>query len=262
MTRCLLRSKTRSRAGAMSRSGVVKPGTSALVESTRNRSTPASPSRANARRSVSRPSSGSWSILKSPVCRMRAGLGADRHRERVRDRVVDGDELEVERPHLRLLAVGDDELDGVAQAVLLELLAQQRQREPGADERDVRALLEQVGHGADVVLVPVGEDQADHVVQPVGDRPEAGQDQVDAGVVVLGEEDAAVHDQQLAVVLDDGHVAADVPEPAERGDAHRGPGQGRGGVQTGTSHVARPYRCRAEPHLCGTAVATPPVEGG
>ena len=71
MTRCLLRSKTRSRAGAMSRSGVVKPGTSALVESTRNRSTPASPSRANARRSVRRPSSGSWSILKSPVCRMR-----------------------------------------------------------------------------------------------------------------------------------------------------------------------------------------------
>ena len=44
------------------------PGTSALVESTRNRSTPATPSRANARRSVIRPSSGSWSILKSPVC--------------------------------------------------------------------------------------------------------------------------------------------------------------------------------------------------
>ncbi|MEJ7755030.1 MAG: hypothetical protein WKF83_00705 [Nocardioidaceae bacterium] len=52
----------------MSRSEVVKPGTSALVESTRNRSTPCSPSRANARRSVIRPSSGSWSILKSPVC--------------------------------------------------------------------------------------------------------------------------------------------------------------------------------------------------
>ena len=55
----------------MSRSGVVKPGTSALVESTSSRSTPSSPSRANARRSVSRPSSGSWSILKSPVCSTR-----------------------------------------------------------------------------------------------------------------------------------------------------------------------------------------------
>ncbi len=49
-------------------SEVVKPGTSALVESVRKRSTPSSPSRANARRSVIRPSSGSWSILKSPVC--------------------------------------------------------------------------------------------------------------------------------------------------------------------------------------------------
>ena len=33
-----------------------------------NRSTPSSPNRAKARRSVIRPSSGSWSILKSPVC--------------------------------------------------------------------------------------------------------------------------------------------------------------------------------------------------
>ena len=60
---------TWSMAGAISRSGVVNPATSALVESVRKRSTPSSPSRANARRSVSRPSSGSWSILKSPVCR-------------------------------------------------------------------------------------------------------------------------------------------------------------------------------------------------
>ena len=48
-------------------SEVVKPGTSAFVESVRKRSTPSSPSLANARRSVIRPSSGSWSILKSPV---------------------------------------------------------------------------------------------------------------------------------------------------------------------------------------------------
>ena len=59
---------TLSIAEEMSRSGVVKPGTSALVESVRKRSMPSSPSRANARRSVSRPSRGSWSILKSPVC--------------------------------------------------------------------------------------------------------------------------------------------------------------------------------------------------
>ena len=45
------------------------PGISALVESHRNRSTPASPSRDMPGRSVGRPSSGSWSSLMSPVCR-------------------------------------------------------------------------------------------------------------------------------------------------------------------------------------------------
>ncbi|CAM5616277.1 hypothetical protein SALBM135S_03714 [Streptomyces alboniger] len=51
----------------MSRSGGTKPGTSAFVESERRRSMPSSLSRANACRSVRRPSIGSWSILKSPV---------------------------------------------------------------------------------------------------------------------------------------------------------------------------------------------------
>ena len=60
--------KTSSSTGPISASGVTKPGTSALVESTMKRSTPFSPRRAKARRSVMRPSSGSWSILKSPVC--------------------------------------------------------------------------------------------------------------------------------------------------------------------------------------------------
>ena len=61
--------KTCSIAGVRSRSEVVKPGTSALVESVMKRSTPSSPSRAKPRRSVIRPSRGNWSILKSPVCR-------------------------------------------------------------------------------------------------------------------------------------------------------------------------------------------------
>ena len=55
-------------AGVSSCSEVVKPGTSALVESVRNRSTPSSPRRAKWRRSVIRSSSGNWSIRKSPVC--------------------------------------------------------------------------------------------------------------------------------------------------------------------------------------------------
>ena len=39
----------------------------------------------------------------------------------------------------------------------LQLGLEQRQRQPRADERDVGLLAQQVGHGADVVLVAVGE---------------------------------------------------------------------------------------------------------
>ena len=74
------RLNTASMVGSMSRSVGTNPGTSALVESARKRSTPSSPSRAKARRSVMRPSSGSWSILKSPVCSTscRRGSGSRR----------------------------------------------------------------------------------------------------------------------------------------------------------------------------------------
>ena len=79
--------------------------------------------------------------------------------------------------------------------------------------------LEQVGHRADVVLVTVREHDADDVVEAVPDRAEVGQDQVDAGLVLLGEEHAAVDDEDLAVDLEGGHVAADLAEAADRGDA-------------------------------------------
>ena len=62
-------SKTRFSTGPISRSWATMPGTSALVESTQNRSTPSSPKRAKERRSVMRPSMGRESILKSPVIR-------------------------------------------------------------------------------------------------------------------------------------------------------------------------------------------------
>ena len=86
---------------------------------------------------------------------------------------------------------------------------------------------EQVGHGADVVLVPVGEHDRLDVVEAVQDRREVGQDQVDAGLVDVREEHPAVDDQQLAVVLEDGHVAADGAETAERDDPQAALGQRR-----------------------------------
>ena len=193
----MARANTSSSTGPMLRSGVTKPGTSALVESDSSRSMPASPSRAKAPRSVRTPSSGSWSILKSPVCTRRAGRGVHGDGERVGDRVVDRDELAVERPGHVVVARGDLDQRRV-DPVLAQLGRDQREGEPRADQRDVLAQPQQVRDRADVVLVPVGEDDGVDVVEAVLDDAEVGQDQVDARLLGLGEQHAAVDDQQPA----------------------------------------------------------------
>ena len=146
---------------------VTKPGTSALVESDSSRSTPSAPSRAKPARSVSRPSSGSWSILKSPVCSTRPGRGADRDRERVGDRVVDREELAVEGAERSAAAPRRPRSVYRRDPVLGELGLDQRQGQLRADQRDVGALAQQVRDGADVVLVAVREDDGLDVVEPV-----------------------------------------------------------------------------------------------
>ena len=238
--------KTRSRTGAMSFSEVVKPGTSALVESVRNRSTPSSPSRANARRSVIRPSSGQLVHLEVTGVQHHPGARADRDRERVRDGVVDRDELQVEGPEADPVALLDDGLDGVLEAVLAQLAAEQGQGQLGPDQRDVLSLAEQERHRADVVLVTVGQHQGVDVVEAVPDGREVRQDQVDPGMVLLGEEHPAVHDEQPTVVLEDGHVAADLAEAAERDHPEAAPGQGRrrGQLGVGMAH-SRPASASA-----------------
>ena len=203
-----------------------------------NRSTPSSPSRANARRSVIRPSSGSWSILKSPVCStvpapVRIATASASGME-----WLTATNSRSNGPKLDRVALLHDVLHGLLEPVLAQLGGEQRQRELGADQRDVAALAQEVRHRADVVLVAVGEHQRLDLVEPVPDRVEVGQDQVDAGVVVLGEQHAAVDDQQPAVVLEDGHVAADVAEAAERDDPQALVGQrsGRGQVGVRAAH--------------------------
>ena len=109
-------------------------------------------------------------------------------------------------------------VDRLPEPVLAELGVEEGEGQLGADERDVAALAQEVRRGADVVLVAVGQHERLDLVEPVSDRVEVGEDQVDAGVVLLGEEDAAVDDQQATVVLEDGHVATDLAEPAERVD--------------------------------------------
>ncbi len=156
-----------------------------------------------------------------------AGARADRDGEAVGDGVVHGDELEVELARgdaVALLHLAGDGLD----LVLLELRADEREREPGSDDGDVGPLLQEVGDAADVVLVAVREDDARDLVEAPAQGAEVGEDHVDAGLALLGEEHAAVDDEQLALVLEQRHVAADVAEAAEGRDAQAAAGQAPG----------------------------------
>ncbi len=168
-----------------------------------------------------------------------AGMRADADRERVRDRVVHGEELEVERAEPLPRALGDLG-DDRGQAVLGELAPDQRERQPRPDQREVGALAQQVRQGADVVFVRVGEHHRVDQVEPPLEVAEVRQDQVDAGLVGLGEQDTAVDDEQPAVVLEDGHVPADFTEAAERDDPQAPSGQrrGQGKLGMGMTHCA------------------------
>ena len=172
-----------------------------------------------------------------------AGAGADRHGETVGDGVVDRHELAVEGGQVDPVALLDLAQLG-ADPVLLELLLDQRQRQARADQRDVGALAEEIGQAADVVLVAVGQHDADDLVEAVTDPGEVGQDHVDAGLVLLGEENPAVDDQQLALVLEDRHVAADLAEAAERHDPQGAGRELRGRLQLGVG-VAHSVSSRA-----------------
>ena len=158
------------------------PGTSALVESASSRSTPSAPSRANPPRSVRRPSSGSWSILKSPVCRISpAGV-------LIATASASGMEWLTERnsrsqgPN-RWLPAGLDLHVHRGDPVLGELAAHERERQPRADQRDVGPLAQQVRHGADVILVRVRQHERLDLVQPALEGGEVRQDQVDARLI-------------------------------------------------------------------------------
>lgn len=219
--------KTCRRTLEMSFSGGTKPGTSAFVESERRRSMPSSLNRANACRSVRRPSSGSWSILKSPVWTTMPHGRTDGDRQGVGDGVVDRDELAVEGTDA--LAVPLRHLEGVGpDAVLLELGLDEREGQLGADQWDVRLLAEEEGNATDVVLVAMGEDDALDVVEAVPDGREVRQDQVDSGLLLFREEHPAVDDQQAAAVFEDRHVSADLAETTEWGDPQGAFGERRG----------------------------------
>ena len=117
--------------------------------------------------------------------------------------------------------------------VLLELGLHEGQGELASHQGNVLTQAQQVGHAPDVVLVPMSQDQGDDVVDAVLDGGEVRKDEIDARLVLLGEEHTAVNDEQLAIQLENGHVAADLAQTPQGSDAHGAISEGAGGLQRG-----------------------------
>ncbi len=83
-------------------------------------------------------------------------------------------------------------------------------------------LAQHPGQRAEMVLVAVRDDDRLDVARALAQVGEVGQDEVDADHLGRREAQPDVDDDDPLVVLDDGHVLADLPQAAEGQDAQRG----------------------------------------
>ena len=70
-----------------------------------------------------------------------------------------------------------------------------------------------------MVFVTVGQEDADHIIHAVFEVAKVGKDYVDAWLVFFREQDTTVDDENLAVDLENGHVATDFSDATKRNDA-------------------------------------------
>lgn len=129
--------------------------------------------------------------------------------------MIDREEFQAEGT-LSEHAAGFDLDQGRGDPIFGELRSQEGQRQLRADDRNVRSLPQQIRHGADVVFVTVGEHDCHDVAEAITQVTPIGKYHVHTGLMLLGEENTTVDDQNLAVTLENGHVAADFPESAQR----------------------------------------------
>ena len=99
--------------------------------------------------------------------------------------------------------------------MLLELVLDDAQGQAGGVDGHVQ-LLQNVGDGTDVILVAVGDDHAPEPVLIVDQIGKVGDDEIHAVHILVGEGHAAVNDDHILAILQDGAVLADLIQTAQR----------------------------------------------
>ena len=136
--------------------------------------------------------------------------GAQRERMAFGDRMGHAQQAAVERADPNALAGLDDMNRHALEIDVLELAAQEGGGEARAPDRAAQPLPE-VGDGAKVILMGVGQDQAAEILAPLGDEARVGQDDLDPRQGLVGEADAQIDHQPLAVEAVEVEVQAELP---------------------------------------------------
>ena len=134
----------------------------------------------------------------------------------IRDAVADMKELGDETTEPDGLTWHDPvQGDAVGLSMFLEFSGNQAGSERSCPQRREIQLGKDVGKGADVVFVPVGEDDASYSVQPGREVRDIRDNQVDPEHLVLRKHYPAVDDDNIVIVFDDQHVPADFTKSAK-----------------------------------------------
>ncbi len=186
-----------------------------LVESHTIASTPSSPIAFSASSLVGAPICGAASHLPVAGVEHLAVGRVDQQRIGLGDRMGERHVADAERAELERSAELDDvELDLAGDPFLLQLVGDQA----GGEGRGVERHAEiggHIGNRADMILMAVGEDDAEQVLAALLDELEVGQDQFDARIARIGEGHAKIDHQPFAVAAIEIDVHADLAGAAE-----------------------------------------------
>ena len=191
-------------------------------------------------------------LVEFDIAGVDQGTGRSLHEygQSVRDGVGHVHEFKVVWAHLELVAALDLDKRRI-DVVLLALGLREGQCELGTDQWNVRAQFQQVRYATDVVLMTVGEHQSLDLVETILDVVEVRQYQVHARLLLFRKQHTAVDEQQVAIVFDHVHIAADLTQTAQRHDAHGALAVLWRGDQHGILLRCGGLRCRTG----GTAIA-------
>ena len=131
---------------------------------------------------------------------------ANNYSKRVRNRVIDRDEFEVEAADGQFVALGNHQLVR-CDAVLFEFGVDKGKRQCRTEKFDIFSTFQKVRHSTDVVFMAMSQNHADDILHAIVQIVEVRQNHVDAGLMLFGEQHSAVDDQDFAVDFEHGHVS-------------------------------------------------------